>query len=159
MSWLNRVRNAIPFITKRETPDHLWHKCKGCGQMIFHRDHEKDLRVCQQCGHHMRMPASHRFDMLFDEGRFEVSDLPETISDPLKFRDKKKYTDRLKEARGRTGASDALGVALGKIGGPLAKKVLTSLANDGDANLEEAARMELQDLEFDEDPQGFLGDF
>ena len=119
MNWLtNFVRPKLrQLVGQKDVPENLWDKCPGCGQMIFHRDHEKDLRVCQQCGHHMRMPASHRFDMLFDEGRFEVSDLPETISDPLKFRDRKKYTDRLKEARGRTGAADALGVALGKIGG------------------------------------------
>ena len=119
MNWLtNFVRPKLrQLVGQKDVPENLWDKCPGCGQMIFHRDHEKDQRVCQQCGHHMRMSARQRFDMMFDEGRYELSDLPETVSDPLKFRDSKKYTDRLKEARGRTGASDALSVALGKLGG------------------------------------------
>ena len=119
MNWLtNFVRPKLrQLVGQKDVPENLWDKCPGCGQMIFHRDHEKDLRVCQQCGHHMRVPARQRFDMLFDEGRYEVSDLPKTVSDPLKFRDSKKYTERLKDARGRTGAADALSVALGKLGG------------------------------------------
>ncbi len=119
MNWLaNFVRPKLrQLVGQKGVSENLWDKCPGCGQMIFHRNHEKDLHVCQQCGHHMRMPARLRFDMLFDEGRYEVSYLPETVSDPLKFRDSKKYSDRLKDARGRTGASDALSVAVGKLGG------------------------------------------
>jgi len=119
MNWLtNFVRPKLrQLVGQKDVPEYQWDKCPGCGQIIFQRDRVKELRVCQQCGHHKRLPARQRFDMLFDGGLYDLSDLPKTISDPLKFRDSKKYIDRLKDARARTGALDALGVALGKMGG------------------------------------------
>tara|TARA_E500000331_G_scaffold16804_1_gene14888 strand:+ start:726 stop:1520 length:795 start_codon:yes stop_codon:yes gene_type:complete len=83
--------------------------------MIFHRDLEANLHVCQNCGHHMRIPLTERLKMLFDDGEYTSIDLPSALADPLKFRDDKKYTDRLKEARNKTGAQDAVIVALGKL--------------------------------------------
>ena len=85
--------------------------------MLFHRDLDKNLRVCQHCGHHMRLPAAQRLAMLFDVGEYQTIELPETVADPLKFRDRKRYTDRLKEAQGKTGQGDALTVAHGSMGG------------------------------------------
>ena len=117
MSWLtNFVRPKIRALVKRkDVPDNLWTKCPSCNQMIFHRDLEANLHVCQNCGHHMRIPLTERLKMLFDDGEYTSIDLPSALADPLKFRDDKKYTDRLKEARNKTGAQDAVIVALGKL--------------------------------------------
>ncbi len=119
MNWLtNFVRPKLrELVGQKEIPDNLWHKCPGCGQMLFHRDLDKALKVCQHCDHHLRVPARARLGMLFDDGAYQTGDLPETVADPLKFRDQKKYTDRLKEARGKSGAGDALTVAYGTMGG------------------------------------------
>ena len=117
MSWLtNFVRPKIRALVKRkDVRDNLWTKCPSCDQMIFHRDLEANLHVCQNCGHHMRIPLTERLKMLFDDGEYTSIDLPSALADPLKFRDDKKYTDRLKEARNKTGAQDAVIVALGKL--------------------------------------------
>ncbi len=61
MSWLNSVRNVIPFVVKKETPDNLWHKCKGCGQMVFTKELEDNLNVCPKCDHHDRIGPKARF--------------------------------------------------------------------------------------------------
>ena len=102
---------------QKEIPENLWHTCPECGEMIFHRDLEKNLRVCQHCGHHMRINAKQRLEMLFDDGEYQTIELASPIVDPLKFRDRKRYTDRLKEAQQKTGDSDALLVAHGKMDG------------------------------------------
>ena len=117
MNWLTRVRNVIPFIAKKETPDNLWHKCPGCSQMIFSKDYIENLSVCPTCGHHGRIGPSERFTQLFDTGSWDVIAAPRTAEDPLKFRDTKKYTDRIKTARTETGESDALVNAKGAIEG------------------------------------------
>ena len=116
MSWLDRVRNSIPFIAKRETPDNLWIKCPGCGQMVFAREYDENLNVCPQCNHHGRIGPKARFEQIFDETYTELP-TPRVAEDPLKFRDTKKYTDRIKAARTATGEHDALINARGKIGG------------------------------------------
>ena len=119
MNWLkNFVRPKLrKLVGGKDIPDNLWHKCRECSQMIFHRDLEKHLHVCQHCGHHMRLPARLRLQMLFDGGEYKTAEVPRTAEDPLKFRDRLKYTDRLKEARNATGSDDALRVAHGKMGG------------------------------------------
>ena len=119
MNWLkNFVRPKLrKLVGGKDIPDNLWHKCRECSQMIFHRDFEKHLHVCQHCGHHMRLPARLRLQMLFDGGEYKTAEVPRTAEDPLKFRDRLKYTDRLKEARNATGGDDALRVAHGKMGG------------------------------------------
>ncbi len=116
MSWLNRVRNAIPYFAKRETPDNLWVKCPGCGQMIFAREYQENLSVCPSCNHHGRIGPGARFSQLFDSGYQELPS-PRVAEDPLKFRDSKRYVDRLKAARTETGESDALIAARGTIDG------------------------------------------
>jgi acetyl-CoA carboxylase carboxyl transferase subunit beta len=85
--------------------------------MIFHRELEASLNVCSHCGFHMRLPARKRLRILFDDGAYETVALPALKGDPLKFRDRKRYTDRLKEARAATEEEDALIVAHGAIGG------------------------------------------
>jgi acetyl-CoA carboxylase carboxyl transferase subunit beta len=120
MSWLTNtlLPKIRAVVSKREVPDNLWTKCAACGQMLFHRELEKNLNVCHACGHHMRIDAKKRMAVLFDEGEFTRIELPRPVLDPLKFRDSKRYTDRLKEAQANHGAgSDAIIVAHGKIGG------------------------------------------
>ena len=120
MSWLTNtlLPKIRAVVSKREVPDNLWTKCAACEQMLFHRELEKHLYVCHACGHHMRIDAKKRLGVLFDEGEFTRIELPRPLLDPLKFRDSKRYTDRLKEAQIQHGAgSDAAIVAHGKIGG------------------------------------------
>ncbi len=117
MSWLNSVRNVIPFVVKKETPDHLWHKCKGCGQMVFTKELEDNLNVCPKCDHHDRIGPKVRFRHLLDEGSCNELPAPKVPEDPLKFRDSKRYADRLKAARTSAAESDALVNARGTIMG------------------------------------------
>ncbi|MGN6619481.1 MAG: acetyl-CoA carboxylase, carboxyltransferase subunit beta [Sphingomonas sp.] len=117
MSWLSRVRNAIPFVPKAQTPENLWHKCKGCGQMVFTKELEENLYVCPKCEFHERIGPKLRFDYTFDEGSYSELPSPRVADDPLKFRDTKRYTDRIKAARTATGEPDALINARGTIGG------------------------------------------
>ncbi|NIA67992.1 acetyl-CoA carboxylase carboxyltransferase subunit beta [Pelagibius litoralis] len=119
MNWItNYVRPKIrALVTKPDVPDNLWEKCSSCSQMIFHRELESNLRVCPHCGYHMRIPARRRLEMLFDEGAFKTIELPDVPLDPLKFRDRKRYTDRLREAQAKNGGDEAIIVAHGDIGG------------------------------------------
>ena len=120
MNWLtNFVLPKIRAVyTKKDVPDNLWHKCPSCGQMLFHRDLEATLFVCGNCGHHLRLDPERRLALFFDEGRYTRIELPKTIVDPLKFRDRKRYTERLREAQAKSGgARDALIVAHGTIAG------------------------------------------
>ncbi len=120
MSWLtNVVRPKLRELVggRREVPDNLWEQCLNCNQMVFHRELRKNLRVCPHCDHHMRLAVADRLTMLFDEGAHETVDLPKRTADRLKFRDLRKYSDRLKDARAKTGERDALVVATGEIGG------------------------------------------
>lgn len=118
MSWLNRVRKAIPFIARKEqSTDNLWHKCSGCAQMIFTREWEENLSVCPKCNHHGRIGPQERFAQILDEDSISTLPVPQVREDPLKFRDTKKYTDRIKSARATTGDQDALINASGTIDG------------------------------------------
>ena len=126
MNWLtNFVRPKLKQLVKRDVPDNFWRKCPSCEHMIFHRDLEANLSVCQNCGHHLRLNAKQRLKMLFDDGKFRRVELPNVPLDPLKFRDQKRYTDRLKEARNKTAEEDALIVARGEMNGlPVVTAVL-----------------------------------
>jgi len=116
MSWLTRVRNALPFTPKRDTPDNLWIKCPSCSEMLFTKDYEANLSVCPLCDHHGRVKTDERFAQLLDAG-FAVLPTPKVKEDPLKFRDSKKYPDRLKAARAANPHPDALTNASGAIDG------------------------------------------
>ena len=116
MSWLTRVRNALPFAPKRETPDNLWTKCPGCEEMLFTKEYEENLSVCPRCEHHGRIGADARLAQLLDPG-FTVLVPPRVKEDPLKFRDSKRYPDRLKAARLANPHYDALTNAAGTIEG------------------------------------------
>jgi acetyl-CoA carboxylase carboxyl transferase subunit beta len=117
MNWLTRVRNALPFIAKRETEETLWNKCPGCSQMVFVKEYQENQSICPACNHHGRIGPAARFEHLFDEGSWTQLATPTTRDDPLKFRDQKKYTDRIKAARTATGEIDALINARGTIEG------------------------------------------
>ena len=117
MSWLTRLRPKLSFLEKRDTPDNLWHKCKGCGQMIFTKELEENLYVCPKCDHHDRIGPKIRFEQLFDEGSCSELPAPKVPEDPLKFRDQKRYVDRLKAARTDSSEQDALINARGSIDG------------------------------------------
>jgi acetyl-CoA carboxylase carboxyl transferase subunit beta len=119
MSWLTEyVRPKIrTLFASREVPENLWRQCPECQQMIFHTDLEKNLKVCPHCGHHMRVTALERLAWTFDEGSWTRIELPKAPADPLRFRDTKRYPDRVKEARESTHLEDALVVAHGTIGG------------------------------------------
>ncbi len=118
MSWLTRSRQRLTnFIVRRETPDNLWVKCRNCGAMLYTREFKANLNVCPDCGHHERVRAHERFAMLFDAGAFERIPVATPPDDPLKFRDSKRYPDRLKAARAATGEADAMLVAAGSVRG------------------------------------------
>jgi len=120
MNWLtNFVRPKIKKLVgaQPDVPENMWDKCPKCSHMVFHKELEKNLRVCPDCGHHMRLSVTERLSMLFDGGEYKRIELPEVPSDPLNFRDIKKYSDRLKESRAKTGERDAIQVAHGVMGG------------------------------------------
>ena len=119
---MNWITNAVlpkikALVTANDVPDNLWVKCKACGQMIFHREYEVANNCCSTCGHHAPLPPEARFAMTFDDGKFETVELSAIKDDPLKFRDSRRYADRLKDTRGKTGTTDAIAVAHGRIGG------------------------------------------
>ena len=119
MSWLSSVRNVLSFVvpTQKETAENLWHKCRGCGQMVFTKELEDNQFVCPNCDHHERIGPKLRFRYLFDEGSCLELTAPRVPEDPLRFRDSKRYADRIKAARVATGHTDALVNASGTIEG------------------------------------------
>lgn len=117
MSWLSNVRNRIASMTKRETPDNLWHKCKKCESMVFLKEFEENMSVCPKCEHHGRIGPALRFEQLMDENSWEILPPSKVKEDPLKFKDQKKYTDRLKTARAKSEQQDAWVNATGTIEG------------------------------------------
>jgi len=117
MSWLSRVRSGIPFLPKRQTAENLWHKCSKCGTMVFVKEWEENYSVCPRCDFHDRIGPTRRFEQLFDAAQYELLAAPEVKEDPLRFKDSKRYTDRLKTARAANGERDALVNARGKLGG------------------------------------------
>ncbi|MEX1107827.1 MAG: acetyl-CoA carboxylase, carboxyltransferase subunit beta [Dongiaceae bacterium] len=119
MSWINNfVRPKLQaLVRKTDVPENLWEKCPACGQMVFHRDLEANHRVCPECGHHLRIDAKRRLGLLYDDGTYSRLTLPKIEPDPLKFRDRKRYSDRLKEAQSKTGEQDAIIVADGTLDG------------------------------------------
>ena len=117
MSWLSKVRNGIPFLPKRQTAENLWHKCSKCGTMVFVKEWEENYSVCPRCNFHDRIGPGKRFQQIFDAAEYEILPAPEVREDPLRFKDTKRYTERLKTARAANGERDALVNAKGKIDG------------------------------------------
>jgi acetyl-CoA carboxylase carboxyl transferase subunit beta len=120
MSWISnfvlpKIRAVVP--ARKDVPDNLWTKCPQCGQLLFTRDLDANLFVCPSCNCHLRMAPEKRLAMLFDGGHYQKIELPKTLVDPLRFRDRKRYSERLKEAQNGAENRDALMVAHGTIGG------------------------------------------
>ncbi len=118
MNWL---KNFVPPKLRklvggqREIPENLWHKCPNCSQMIFHRDLAEKIHVCPHCDYHFRISSKERMQMLLNDSEHEEIEINASLVDPLKFRDLKKYPDRLKEARTKTGKNDVLTVTFGQM--------------------------------------------
>jgi len=118
MNWIaNVVPPKIRSFLRRDTPENLWVKCPESGELVFHKDLEANLYVVPGSRYHMRMPVKARLQTLFDEGLYDEIPTPDVPLDPLRFRDVKRYTDRLKEYRAKTGSSDAVKLAAGKLDG------------------------------------------
>ena len=119
MNWItNSVLPKIKaWVQSDDVPENLWVKCSACNQMIFHREFEIAYNCCSTCGHHAPLAPASRFAMTFDDGAFDMISLPAIEDDPLKFRDSKKYSDRLRDTRSKTGLNDAIAVAAGKVNG------------------------------------------
>jgi acetyl-CoA carboxylase carboxyl transferase subunit beta len=120
MSWISnfvlpKIRAVVP--ARKDVPDNLWTKCPQCGQLLFQRDLEANLFVCGSCGCHLRVAPEKRLAMMFDGDHYQTIEQPKSPTDPLRFRDRKRYVDRLKEAHGAAEGRDALAIAHGTIGG------------------------------------------
>ena len=118
MNWISDVvRPRIKTLFKRETPENLWIKCPDTGQMVFHKEVEANHFVIPGSNHHLPITAMQRLKMMFDSGTWIDVPLPEVEPDPLKFRDSKRYVDRLREAKAKTGLQDAFKIGFGRVEG------------------------------------------
>lgn len=119
MGWFKRIKDGIltPTKEKRETPEGLWYKCPECNHVVTSEDHLENVRVCENCGYHERIGSAEYFGILFDDGKFTELNENLVSGDPLTFEDTKKYTDRLVASREKTGLSDAIRTASGKVEG------------------------------------------
>ena len=121
MNWIkNFVRPKIRSILgtdKREVPENMWVKDPDSGQMVFDKDLEANQHVMPQSGYHMRMPPEVRLKAMFDDGAYEKIAMPTVPADPLKFRDERKYADRIKEARTKNGVDDCIQAGTGELDG------------------------------------------
>jgi acetyl-CoA carboxylase carboxyl transferase subunit beta len=119
MNWItNYVRPKInSMLGRRDIPENLWIKDPETGEMVFHKDLESNQYVIPSSGHHMKISARERLKFFFDNGEYELLENPKVTIDPLKFRDEKRYTDRLREAKAKTGLDDAILNAIGAIEG------------------------------------------
>src|SRR5260221_13311193 len=120
MAWFTRAKTGAegtPESEKNVRTEGLWDKCEGCGQIIWRKNLEESHFVCTVCGYHFRLDARTRLTMLYDEGQFHEHDSDLTTTDPLAFRDKKGYLDRIAEMTEATGLKDALISASGLLGG------------------------------------------
>lgn len=123
-SWFRRITpKLVATENKKEIPAGLWIKCPECGETLYSKDLEKNLKVCNFCDYHFRLTAEERIEYLFDEGTFQEMDADLTPGDPLKFVDSKKYKDRIKQATAKSKLKEAITTGEGQING-----VRTSIA-------------------------------
>jgi acetyl-CoA carboxylase carboxyl transferase subunit beta len=117
MSWISQVRPKIRSFLRREVPENLWIKCPETGQLVFYKDVEANQFVIPVSNYHMRMGSTARLKAMFDnETWFDIA-VPDVPVDPLKFRDERRYADRLRDARNKTGLKDAVKLGYGKLEG------------------------------------------
>jgi acetyl-CoA carboxylase carboxyl transferase subunit beta len=119
VNWINNVVrpkiSGLLSTAKREVPDNLWVKCPETGQMVFYKDLEANQFVVPGSNHHMRMGAQQRLQHFFDDGEYTTVPVPTVQQDPLKFRDGRKYTDRIRDAKAATKLEDAVLVGEGHL--------------------------------------------
>ena len=117
MNWIKET--VLPkfkaFVKIKEPEEVLWVKCKSCSQMIFHKEFSSNHNVCKTCGYHDHLSARERIEFLLDKDTIENITIPKPKLDPLNFKDKKKYSDRIKDAQSKTKLDDALLVSFGLI--------------------------------------------
>ncbi|MEL7273369.1 MAG: acetyl-CoA carboxylase, carboxyltransferase subunit beta [Pseudomonadota bacterium] len=120
MNWItNYVRPRFDFLSRKDMPENLWIKDPETGEMVFHTDLEKNQNVVPSSGHHMAIRAKERLKFFFDEGEYERVAQPQVSQDPLKFRDERRYTDKLKENRNKTGEDDTIVTGIGRVHGQM----------------------------------------
>jgi len=119
MNWITSyVRPKInSMLGRRDMPENLWIKCPETGEMVFHKDLEENQWVVPSSGAHMKISGKNRLRFFFDNGVYELLDSPKVAIDPLKFRDERRYTDRLRDAKAKTGLEDAVLNAIGHVAG------------------------------------------
>ena len=118
MNWLTDfVKPKLSsLVTRKDSPSELWTNCNKCNLMLYKSEHKDNLFVCSHCDNHMNMDVENRLNNLFDNKTFELINIPFENNDPLKFKDLKKYSDRMKAAQKKTDQKDAAIVAKGNIG-------------------------------------------
>jgi len=117
MEWFRKAKDGLIPQEKKEIPGGLWTKCDGCGEIIYTRELEKNLWVCTQCSYHFRIKSKDYTNLILDDGNLDECDADLVSNDPLRFKDSKRYPDRIRESRKKTGLNDAVVTGIGKIGG------------------------------------------
>jgi len=117
MEWFRRVKRGLKIQQKKDIPDGLWIKCDKCGEIVYKKELERNYWICTKCQHHFRINSQQYVQILMDEGMLSEVDTGLSSDDPLKFRDSKKYSDRIKEAVSKNKMNAAVRVGTGKIDG------------------------------------------
>src|SRR3990170_76655 len=117
MEWFKKIKEGVTAQPKKEIPEGLWTKCEDCGEIIYVKELERNFWVCGKCKYHFRIKSTDYMNLLLDEGVLEEYDQNLVSADPLKFKDSKRYPDRIKDSRKKTKLNDALIAGLGKIEG------------------------------------------
>ncbi len=115
MAWFKRDKKGISTEKKKDMPEGLWIKCNGCSDIIYKPELDKNLGVCTKCQYHFKISSGEYVELLLDKGSFQETDPDMTSDDPLKFKDTKKYTDRIKAAKNKSGLKDAVRTGYGRI--------------------------------------------
>ena len=117
MEWFRKAKKGLSTGEKKNIPEGLWTKCPSCGEIVYSKKMEQLLWVCPSCNFHFKIPSQKYIQMLLDDGRLEEYDHGLLSKDPLKFKDSKRYPDRIKAAQQKTGLKDGVTAGLGKVGG------------------------------------------
>ncbi len=117
MDWFKKTKTGLPAGEKKEIPDGLWSKCPECGEIFYNKQLEVNFWVCANCRYHFRIKSQRYIEIILDNGQLEDSDINLESADPLKFKDSKKYPDRVKAAQAKAGMKDAVRAGIGKIEG------------------------------------------
>lgn len=117
MDWFKKAKEGLVPQRKKELPDGLWVKCDSCGEIIYRKEMEKALWVCSKCDHHFRIRSKDYIDLIADNGEVEEYDADLTATDPLQFRDSKRYPDRIKSSQKKVNLKDAIVAGIARIDG------------------------------------------